>query len=293
MKRQDIELVRIISAFAIIWYHAQAPGRPIAYGGLIVFISLSMYLAGEKVFSSANVLRRAQRTLVPWAVWFAIYALVNVLLLQRPAMPMYGGVIGTIAGVLSGPRIHLWYMPFIFGSLVALDLARLVVSRRVLMWVSAAAYIAILATAAWWRPPTLAVYAPITQYAHAAAGVFLGIFLARSDMLADTLKWLVAVAMAVATAVAWPFDDVAVPYFVGLVVSYPLTTPWTQRFKVDVTTLSACALGIYFIHPLFLTLLENSLPRGTYSLAIATIILSTMTVFLARRAVPRFAQYWS
>lgn len=43
--RQDIEILRVLSAFGIVWFHSGAPGRAFAYSGLVIFIILSVYLS--------------------------------------------------------------------------------------------------------------------------------------------------------------------------------------------------------------------------------------------------------
>ena len=44
-RRQDIELLRILSALAVVAYHSQVAGLEAAYAGLIVFVVLSVHLA--------------------------------------------------------------------------------------------------------------------------------------------------------------------------------------------------------------------------------------------------------
>lgn len=144
--RQDIEILRVLSAFGIVWFHSGAPGRAFAYSGLVIFIILSVYLSqhGNQHISTRFKIR-ARRLLVPWSIWFTFYGLIR-LLTQKPLRPLENGA---IAGVLSGPSSHLWYLPFTFVLLVIIDSARVKLPPSILAWTGYA--LAILAFVSWGR----------------------------------------------------------------------------------------------------------------------------------------------
>ena len=110
--RQDIELLRVLSALGIVWFHSETKGSNFGHSGLIFFLILSVFLGGGQ--QNSSIQKRAKRLLVPWLIWFAYYGAIN-LVLQKSVIPLNNGL---IAGVLSGPRIHLWYLPFIFFVLI-------------------------------------------------------------------------------------------------------------------------------------------------------------------------------
>ena len=63
-KRADIEFLRVLSTFGIVWFHSGVFGHEFAYSGLIVFLILSMYLAGGSGAADVLTLRRRLERLV-------------------------------------------------------------------------------------------------------------------------------------------------------------------------------------------------------------------------------------
>lgn len=289
-KRQDIELLRIVGAFAIIWFHSGVQGHELSYAGLVFFLILSTYFAGKDGSARELLRRRFQRLLVPWIFWFAIYGLANVLG-GRAFVPLGKG---WLAGVLAGPSIHLWFMPFIFGCLVVLDAVNRHLPRKAIALSSAALAILVLAGTPLWRPYSLEFGAPVAQYLHALAAVFIGTFLLYFDAPRKELSWFLLVAMLLIANEMVPYPGVGIPYLIGIALAFVLASrisAWS--LPINVTPLSKCTLGIYFVHVLLLkTVAKSGLARGVF-VPLAAFALSIAVVFSFQRAFPRLARFWS
>lgn len=288
-KQQNIELLRILSALGIVWYHSGAVGGQIAYAGLVVFAIISMYLAGKSRNPQAGTPHaRVVRLLRPWAIWFFIYGLINVMGHRLPIHSEHG----MIGGILCGPSLHLWYMPFIFFCLMIFDAVRPRLSERALGWGSAVLAIGALASVDWWRPLSLSLPLPAPQYAHAMAGVFIGVFFAYYGALRRVAHLLLAVMLAFALLAA-PWRDVGVTYLLALVASFAMIFLVPRRFPYfDVVAVSRCTPGIYFIHILWLNLLGKFAIDGPW-LPICAFLGSLLMVMAGRKLFPAQAHYWS
>ena len=289
-KRQDIELLRVVSAFGIVWFHSGAVGHDIAYSGLIVFVVLSLYLSAQSTMASKSVMSRAKRLLVPWVVWFVFYGAIN-LAKHKPLIPLDNGI---ASGILVGTSIHLWYMPFIFIILIIFDWLRDRITPRFIGYACAILAILIFITASDWRLWSLNLGAPFAQYAHAVNGALIGVFLAyyyTLPNLARSALLLIILALAAYLAVL-PMPGVGVPYLLGISVSAAvLLFNRSLPGKINFNWLSECALGIYLIHPFcFMIVYKINLISGL-STPIVVFVASVVSVALLKRIAPNASKY--
>jgi len=111
-RNYNLEILRIISAFGIVLLHG-ADGtleKDIGFSCLIIFMLISVYLLAPQKYYSLFVLKKVNRLLIPWLFWFFVYGLLHVMN-GTSFLPVTGDIVST---VLNGPRMHLWYLPFIF-----------------------------------------------------------------------------------------------------------------------------------------------------------------------------------
>lgn len=286
--RRDVETLRILSAFGIVWFHSGAPGGEFAYSGLVVFLVLSVFLSRKSYQdTSRNLKMRARRLLVPWSIWFLFYGLIRIFS-QKPIVPLDNGV---IAGILSGPSSHLWYLPFIFVLLVIIDSARMKWSPSSLAWTG---YVfATVALLSWGRgsvPSSPSGY-PWTQYGHAMTGISIGIFMMNYKALPQWLAPYLTVTLLIASASAISIKGYGIPYTVGISLSALFLLSREREIKFNVHPLSRCTLGIYLIHPLILMML------GKYTLATPTAKAllafggSTLLIWLFKKYFPDLSSY--
>ena len=265
--RQDVEILRILSCFGIVWFHNGRDTWGVGYGGLVVFLVFSTFFAaapGRKIGDWKHVLlERSRRLLIPWGFWMVVFGVRNHWFADRYVIETDRGWIN---GVLAGTNIHLWYLPFIFAVAVAVDLLLPRLPRRSVAWTAGFLSAFLLALAARWRPWADTHGFPTIQYLHAIPAVLTGLFLAGSSALGWgwTSTWLLAILGASAWNQWSRLDGVGTTYLVGagataLVLLRPIPLPgWLRLDRI-----SACAFGVYLCHPLWLGLFEDmeSVPR--------------------------------
>lgn len=279
--RTDIELLRIISAFGVVWYHAGTSyARDVAYAGLVVFLVLSAYFAGvsNKRYS---VFDRAKRLLIPCVLWSAFFAVIT---LSR-GLELYPESYSLFSKVLSTPAIHLWYLPFVFISIVCIDqLKRWVPSVYLASASSVGASILLLSSPEWRQWDLIA---PLSQYIHACTAVLIGLFFSQRIQNKATAVAL-SVLLFVSTVYVYSLKvhDVSTTYLVGLLASSILL------FKRDlipsipfVYKVSSLMFGVYLLHP-FVLLCASFLGLSGNIVPVVGFVASTIIVYLMSMTLP-------
>lgn len=279
---QSVELLRILSAFGIVAYHAQAPYHDIAYSGLIAFLVLSpmldVYFNWDREKSQVLL---ARSLLIPWVFWMVIYGVFN-LVQHKPFLT--GGWIG----IFYGTSAHLWFLPFMF---IALAILGRIKPRfpRTLFWSSTIIATALFATVSLWRPVSLNWLAPFPQWIHATPAILVGVVLGLTGKMgARSLAALILLAVALIVADIACLPDVGTPYTIGVILagaavwygSILLPSNW------NVQPVSACMMGVYLSHVLILRLVSLLTGGNNYVTVSLTFAISLGGVWMARRLFP-------
>lgn len=281
-KKQDIEFFRIICAFGIIWYHSASFAHEISYSALLIFIMLSCYLTRAADFSCELVKKQAIRILVPWVIWFAIYAAINMAT-HKPPINLDNGL---SSALLAGSSIHLWYLPFIFFICLAVSQIKVKFhDRNILIFTSITSSLILLSTC-FWRPFSISLGYPYAQYFHALAGVLIGICFSYIHTSSQRTSKIILLSLLFSSLFAIPYAGVGTPYIVAIIAFYLLCTNFFSFLnKIDLTPISCCMLGVYLIHPIIIRIVK----KITYDITPLTVVLifliSTMIVMLLRRKV--------
>lgn len=291
-RRQDIELLRVVAAFGIVWFHARAPGGQVAYAGLVVFLVLSTYLVrrGGNPPSLDSLRRRSRRLLLPWMVWFAVYGAF--------AFALRGVVLDTsngyVAAVMSGTNIHLWYLPFTFLCLAAVDVLHAHVSAPTAAWLGGLSALGLTATAPIWRPATLAMPYPLLQWADALAPVAFGIFLQTAWALPRFARRILLFAtIGAALLVAWS-NSIGTSYAVGFVACAVIAAGNSARWSwLRIQPVADLSFGIYLCHIVILEALIRYGALDGVALPILTFALAAAVVAVGRKIAPRYRDHWS
>ena len=226
--------------------------------------------------------------MIPWIIWFAIYGLWNALS-GRPLIEHQNGI---IAGILVGPSVHLWYLPYIFLALVSFDRLRCYVQGRNLAIVSAALTILAFVFVPHWRQTSMLLGYPWAQYAHALPGLLIGaFFLNYRELPAHTAKFL-AVLMLIAACSRIPYPGIGTPYAIGICAGYAIANHSIAHASFfPIAAWGRNAFGVYLIHILILrVILKVNIIQGAL-VPIVTFVLSMIIIASVRRALPRAARY--
>lgn len=284
--RFDIELLRVLCIFGIVVGHIYpipiTEIKSLAHGGLVVFIVISAYFCMLSS-KSHTVLERAKRLLTPCIIWSIIYGAFR-LVKGEPLFVQHHDIVSTL---LTTPSIHLWYLPFIFFGIIAIDAAKLHVSRHIIGIFSAVIAIILIATAPIWR--SYEYITPWGQYSHALPALFIGVFFACFQQINLYTRRILFLGIYVSAFIMTllGLKGFGEPYFFGLITCLILFTqesiiPESNTIKI----LSQATFGIYLSHLLFAAALRPLGLTGV-SLGLLTFLVSCIAVIIARRYLPK------
>jgi len=226
----------------------------------------------------------ARALLLPWAFWLVFYGAVNIAH-HMPFIP-HDNPVGQL---LLGTSAHLWFLPFMFGVLVLLDRVKVGGYAAPPFWLCAVGATAILATAAFWRLPSLAWPSPFPHWMTGLAAPAVGVVFGLQGRMGK-VGWI-GVAMVFAgllAAIAARLPGVGIPYATGMVLVFAIgSIPETAiPARWTVQPVANCMMGVYLLHIVVLDIAAKFVASGSYQIVAVTFIVSLLVVWLARRFLP-------
>lgn len=291
-----IELLRILSCIGIVFFHVGGPLATIGYSGLPIFMMISVALAVHRPLTGTSgdqhvVLTRALRFGLPWLFWSTIYGIALTIRAEYEGRPLFELFLPWM--ILTGPRLHLWYLPFAMVTTAALAvLARYGLIARTPRAATLFAAIGALAILICAAAITRVQAPPLAQWLFVAPAIPLGLILAARRPFASPdwsgLSRLTIGGLAggtVALFLGW--NDLAIPFMIASVAT-PLL--WTLQRPAPrwIRQLSNLTLGVYLIHPMVHTIIERSkfaLTETPMALLVAAV--SAATIALMHRSCLR------
>lgn len=286
--RSDIQFLRAVSAFGIIWFHSGiSAGKEIAYGGLVFFLIISVFFSVRSK-RQHKPHERILRLLLPFLIWSLVYGVINYAFFGVIFRENYS----LLSKILTSPSIHLWFLPFMFAVLVALDTFQVSSRNGSFFLGSGLVSIFLILSSFWWR--NFQTADPFGHYLHAIPAVFVGIFLGGWDRISGGRRWWMLGAIAVSliiTAVSG-VRGIGVTYMVGLIMSLPLLMPESvlpdNRFIIRV---GETTFGVYLVHIGVLFVLRKTGLSGML-LPVPAMIISVVIILVFEKLVPRrFSRY--
>lgn len=266
MHNATLDTARLVAAFGIVLFHTGAPGAAIGYAALPFFL-MAMLMLGAR--SAARLPfrtyagNRARRLLVPWLVWSGIYGSLKLADALAGGAPLAGEFHASM--LLTGPALHLWFLPFACIACLAVHPLARTTGRR-----GPAMMLCVLAAfAALWLNQGERLPAPLAQWRFALPATCLGFGFALAAGRPPALAAVLAASMALclaALALGWTagLPQLALALGgLGLCLALPRPSGiWSDHA-------AACALGVYLAHPLVITILLRITPLPQSSLAMA------------------------
>lgn len=111
-----LDYARLLAAFGIVLFHAKAPGGVIGYAALPFFTMLLLVHPPKAQAFSTYAKSRAVRLLLPWLIWSVIYGALKVADAIASGQPILSEFAPWM--IVTGPAIHLWFLPFAFVACV-------------------------------------------------------------------------------------------------------------------------------------------------------------------------------
>jgi len=279
--RTDVELLRIISAFGITWFHSNYYyGREVAYSGLVVFLIFTSYFA--MLSSRKNSIKaRASRLLIPCLLWSFLYSFISLIRGQN-IFPENNNI---LSAILSTPSIHLWYLPFAFISIILIDRAKYI-NLQVTVFVALIVATFLLLTAYFWRQWDYVP--PLAQYIHATPAILMGLVFAIQSRLSNIQRLFILFVILMITLSLFLSDlpGVSTPYIIGILASLVLLKEKTllPHFRI-IFALSRLTFGVYLLHPLVIFLLKH-FGINDFKLPILSFLISILVIHIVYSVVP-------
>ncbi len=252
----SLDLLRILGAFGIVWFHApgEVAGKNVGYSGLVIFIVISMALMMSRIPAPGFAVKRIQRLLVPWLIWYAFYGALNV----ATGNSFLPAEMTPLSAVLTGPKWHLWYLPFLFT--MSISIYCLVLLLKGLNGVGAIAFYGALSllgllTTDLWRVWSMNLGSPWAQCLHALPAIFIGAAMGYISMIPFETRrniYITVFSLMIGCTAFWilfeGYRGVGVPYLIGTLLAGAAFMFNVPRSKI-VAEISGLTFGIYLIHP--------------------------------------------
>ena len=289
----SLDLLRILGAFGIVWFHAPGgvPGKNIGYSGLVIFIVVSIALMIPRIPSPGFVAKRAKRLLVPWLFWYFVYGTLNVIT-GNSFLP---AGISPIDAILSGPKFHLWYLPFLFFTSISIYyLIRLLKEleglKAVILYASLTLFL--LFTTGLWRSWSMGLGPPWSQWTHALPAVFIGASIGyisgtnsgkKSAIFLLLFSFIVSCVSLLIIHIG--YKGVGVPYLIGTALTGIAFIYNLPRSDI-LADISGLSFGIYLTHPLIYLLvikfMKIQLPPTGYIITLVFILSGLLTMCIKK-----------
>lgn len=274
-----VDLLRFIGSGGIVWFHTGAPGARFALTALPMFVALAVYFnlrGGSAVPGRKLVVRRARRLLVPWVAWSAIYGILKIAEAMAAGKPVSSEF--EMYMLFTGPRIHLWFLPFVFVAVLA---GRAVLDRLpvgpvgfaiLLIGMIIGSAAALLACEAASPGP------PLVQWLTSLPAVLLGLAMVRAEGDGNRIRLLLSASVSVFTPLIW--FGVHAGTISGLLASLLVCGMLAVAIPTSpfLLFLSSLSFGIYLVHPLVASVLErvSDIPDGTLEMTLMVFALSVL-----------------
>lgn len=264
-----LDYARLAAAFGIVLFHAGAPGASVGYAALPFFLIVMLMLGGPaaaRLPFGPYTAARTRRLLGPWLIWSGIYGLLKLADVLASGAPLSQEFAPWM--LLTGPALHLWFLPFAFVACLALHpLARIGAAG----WSGPGMALCVLAAlVALWLNQGDRLPNPLAQWRFAlpATCLGLGFALAGGRSGATVLMMAASGALCLAALVlGWTAGLLQLALAVGL-LGLCLALPRPASGLSDHA--ARCALGVYLAHPLVLAVLLRTTPLPGSSLVLAT-----------------------
>lgn len=285
-RNATLDYARFLASLGIVLFHAKAPGASIGYAALPFFMMTLILLSAPGMASQPFRLfavNRARRLLGPWLLWSIVYGLLKLLDVAVSGHPL--GSEFALWMLLTGPALHLWFLPFAFIACLAIY----PVARRLMRSnpIAGLAIVCALALASQAFQSSQEFLTPFSQWFFVLPSAIFALAFATGQNAGSTATPIVLAMLAAgglvicSTVFGWTtglFQFGLATGVLGLCLLFPLQETALSRLAADVS------LGIYLVHPLMISVLTRVTPLApaTMGLALAAMAGALMVVLVLR-----------
>ena len=307
----NIERLRFLAACGVVSMHTSTvlPSSFGSVGLLVLLLILCIFVVRRDHPRELGPLakRRADRLLKPWLFWSVIYGILALAKVFYEGVPF--SAVFTPAMLLTGTRIHLWFLPFGFAAAVLLGL----VHQRIVrvpdtITVAIAGFAGALCVFVYpFVQANTSLGEPFEQWSYGFPAIPLGLAIGRAAALPDrrrrrNLYLLVELLVAAACAAYVVFAELrygvwldrggmhAIQYAMA-VGTVCIALHWQGKLDPISKALALSSYGIYLVHPLivvFLSRIEALEERPAILLCLVLAVSMLTTLALRRTRLKQF-----
>lgn len=273
------DCLRLMAAYAIVWLHTPRSAE-LAGSGVLGRFAVPFFAAATVFFVWKGVVDKPRQSLlsyavsrflriyVPFLAWSVIYLAFKAV--KGVALPNQPNDFPGIEFLWTGSFYHLWFLPFIFVTSVAVfAVGKLVVGRPAGELLTAMLCVAAGEGVALAHLPERYTGGQLELVWHALPAVFWGVALAiafqrgAARYLQTTASALVGLMIAMA-GIAWTWRygrDAWAENISGVACILVALAPWSTRLLARLGQMGPKAYGIYLSHLLFIKSAEALLHK--------------------------------
>jgi len=307
----NIERLRFLAACGVVSFHTH-DWFPRSFGStglLVLLLVLCIFVVIKPTPCEFTSLarRKGNRLLKPWLFWSVVYGGVGLAKVIYEGVPFSEVFSPTM--LLTGTRIHLWFLPFGFVAAMLLGLVhqRIVKVPDVLIVVIAAFAGALCVFSFPFVQSRMSLGVPFEQWTFGLPAIPLGLAIGRAAALPDHKKrrnsyLLIGFSVAVACAAYIVFmglrhgiwfdrgSDHAIRYLIAA-AAVCSALHWRGKLDPISKTLASSSYGVYLVHPLMVVFLSRVGVLGQRPVVLLCLVLVAsilMTLALRRTRLKQF-----
>lgn len=284
IKLHNLDLLRFLGAIGIIIFHMKGDFSEIGHSFLHVFVIITVFFSIRSFvgYSFSNFLiNRFRRLMIPWMFWsfvFLTLKISEVLLGHSDLSEEF-----YIWMILTGPSLHLWFLPFIFILsifLYAIYQVHLNIKSQNIRNFSACVVISLIIAHI-----NVNIGPPFAQWDFVMPSVFLGIALSFVRNLHMIFASAIIFSFLFLTAYIISHDDDLLQisiscFFLSIALLLDLS-----KFRAPIS-FGQLSFGVYLIHPIFISMVDRITINASFIESFFLVsILSVISVAIIRNTI--------
>ena len=276
----SVDYLRLVAAAGIVVFHLGGEGARVGYAGLPVLAALMGVFAVGRLDSAEGrkgLARQTRHLMLIWLAWSGLYGMMKLADLLASGASFADEF--ALSMLLTGPAIHLWFLPFAAGTLTLMRLASGWLRPCTVAGFARCAAVAGCASLAGFHlAATTGLPTPLPQWAAILPSLSCGLLrgMALGDRTRLALWGAALVVVLVLGTLTGATSEVALLAAALAAVGAALALPLPQTSGSDLAR--RLSMSVYLLHPLVVAVLLRlgDWPRETLPMLMAVLAASAI-----------------